>query len=127
MSEEPTKANTHEATWEHMQKEAAQKLIGGDRHQLLLTAVRIVFPTERHLAIGNLCDSMVGDGDPMFAKQTSTGRPETMGIACQVLEHILWSSEGPFRINDPIVAEKHSQKRLECFVLREWFQRTGEL
>ena len=36
------------------------------------------------------------------------------------------SSEGPFGINDPIVAEKQSQKTLEGFVLSERFEGTGK-
>ena len=104
MSEEPAKANAYKAAREHMEKEAAQKLIGTDRHELPLTAVRIIFPTEGHLAISNLRDSVVGDSDPM-------------GVTRQILQYMRRSPEGPFGINDPIVAVKQSQKRLECFVL----------
>ncbi len=92
-----------------MEKEAAQKLISVDRHEFALSAVRIVFPTESHSAISNLRDSVVVDGDPM-------------SVTRQILHYMFRSSEGPFSINDPVVAEKQSQKRLEGFVLREWFQ-----
>jgi len=113
MSKEPAKANAYEASREYMEKEAAQKLIGGDRHQLLLTAVCIVFPTEGHSTIGNLSDSMVRDGDPM-------------GVARQITRYVRRSSEGSFRIHDPVVAEKQSQKTFEGFVLSEGFEGPGK-
>ena len=43
--------------------ESAQKLICGDCHDLLLAAVRIVFPEKRDPIILERNQSMVGDGD----------------------------------------------------------------
>jgi hypothetical protein len=65
MSEKPAKANAYKAAREYMEKEAAQKLISVDCHEFALTAVRVVFPTESHSAIRNLCDSVIEDGDPV--------------------------------------------------------------
>ncbi len=75
-----------------MDQEAAQKLIGGDGHDLLLIAVRIVLPSERHSIILEGDESMVRDRD-------------TMGIARQVMQNMLWAAEGRLGVDDPVLSE----------------------
>ena len=38
--------------WEYMEKEAPQKLLCSHRHELLLTAMRVILPAEGDLTIG---------------------------------------------------------------------------
>jgi len=58
-------ADANQALGQNMDQESAQELIYGERHDLLLTAARIVFPAKRDLAILERNQSMVGDGDAM--------------------------------------------------------------
>src|SRR4051794_20155347 len=82
----------------HMQKEAAQKLISCHSHQFLFVAVCVVLPAERHEVIGEVNDSMIGDGD-------------AMGVACQVMKDVLRAAEGRLGVHDPVLAEKRTKKR----------------
>ena len=52
---------------------------------------------------------MVGDG-------------HAMGVAAQILEHILWATEGWFQIDDPVFSEQGSQPGGKGFRLSEEFQ-----
>ncbi len=61
----------------------------------LFVLVRIVFPAERDLAIGEVDDPVVGDGD-------------TMGVAGQVLQNMFRSAEWPLRIDDPVLTKQRS-------------------
>src|SRR5580765_2045391 len=56
-------ADTDQALGQNMDQESAQELICGERHDLLLTAARIVFPAKRDSIILKRYQSMVGDGD----------------------------------------------------------------
>ena len=64
-----------------MEQEAADELLGGKRHRFLLTVVPIVFPLEAHLTVFDIEQAVVGDGD-------------AVGIAADVVEHLLGSGEG---------------------------------
>ena len=64
-----------------MEHEATQELFGGYRHLALLAAVSVVFPAECDVAVGHGQEPMIGDGD-------------AVGVACQIVEHILRSAEG---------------------------------
>src|SRR4051812_23017073 len=90
----------------HMKKEAAQKLLCCDRHQLLFAAVSVILPAERHEAIGEVNDSMIGDSD-------------TMGVAGQVMKNVLRAAERRFGIHDPILTEKRTKEGAECRFLRK--------
>src|ERR1022692_3386041 len=55
-----------------MQHESTQKLVGGDGHLALLAAVGIVFPAEGDLAVGNIQNPMIGDGDAVKCNAPGT-------------------------------------------------------
>ena len=57
---------------------------------------------------------MVGDG-------------YAMGVAAQVLEHIVGAAEGWFGVNDPVFSEQRSQPRSEDLGLREQSQIAGKV
>ena len=69
-----------------MEHEATQELFGGYRHLALLVAVSVVFPAECDVAVGHGQEPMIGDGD-------------AVGVACQIVEHILRSAEGAFAVD----------------------------
>jgi hypothetical protein len=81
-------ADADEAFGEQMQQEAPQDLIQRRGHQLLYIVVSRVPPTKGNLAVGQRDQSMVGNG-------------YAMGVAAQVLEHIVGAAEGWFGVNDP--------------------------
>ena len=82
---------------ENVDQESSQKLICGDRHDLLLAAVRIVFPAKRDSIILERHQSMVGDGD-------------AVRIASEIVQNMLGTAEGWLGIDDPVFAEEQSEE-----------------
>jgi hypothetical protein len=70
--------------------------VGGNCHDLLLAAVSIVSPAERHTIVLKGHEAMVGDG-------------HAMGVTAQILEHMLGASEGWFAINHPVLSKQGSK------------------
>ncbi len=62
----------------------------------------------------------------MFAKQTPTGRPETMRVAAQILEHLLWAAERWFSVYDPIALLHGVQVIVEETSILQLFDSTRE-
>lgn len=65
-----------------------------------------VTPAEGDLAIGQRDQAMVGDGD-------------AVSIAAEILQDVLGSAEGWFRVDDPIFAEERTQPGSEQLGMRE--------
>ena len=97
-----------------MQEEAAQELIQGYGHQFLLIVVRRVPPAKGDLAVGQRDQSMVGDGD-------------AMGVAAEIVEHILGAAEGRLGVDHPVFAKQRSQPGGEEFGMREPRQIPGKV
>jgi hypothetical protein len=72
----------------------------------VLVVVRGVAPTKGNLLVGQGDESVVGDGD-------------AMGVAAQILEHILGATEGWLGVDHPMLSEKWTQPRSEDFGLSE--------
>src|SRR5665811_1813311 len=81
-------------------EEPADELLGGDGHHLLLLPVAVVFPLEGDLTIFKRQQAPVRNG-------------HAVGVASQILEHVLRSAKGGLGINHP-------------FAFAEWSQVTGE-
>ena len=96
-----------------MEQKPAQKFLGVDGHQSLLAAVRIIFPAKRHLTIGNIDNPVIGDGD-------------TMRVAGQIMENMFGSSEWPFGVDDPVIAQR-PEKGMESFLFCQRFQIAREM
>ena len=79
-----------EAGRQNMQQEAADKLLDGDGHYfgLPLIGTAVIFPVERQLAVVEGNQALIGDGD-------------AMGIAAEILDHLLGAAEGRFGIDYP--------------------------
>ena len=90
-------ADADQALWQNMDHESAQELICRDHHDLLLAAMRIVFPAKRDLIIVERNQSMVGDGD-------------AVGIASEIVQNMLGTAEGWLGIDDPVLAKELSEK-----------------
>jgi len=96
-----------------VEQEPPQKFLGRHRHQALLALVGIVFPAKSDLAVGKVHDPVVGDAD-------------AMGVAGQVVEDVLGTSEGPLGVDHPILTEQRPQKSMEGFLFAESFQASGK-
>ena len=94
---------------QNVNEKTSQKLIGGDRHDFLLTAVRIVFPEKRDPIILKRNQSMVGDGD-------------AVRIASEIVQNMLGTAEGWFGIDDPVLVEELSEKLAKA----KWLSKTLE-
>src|SRR6266496_124273 len=90
-------ADADQTLRQNVDQESAQKLIYGDCHDLLLAAVRIVFPEKRDPIIVERNQSMVGDGD-------------AVRIASEIVQNMLGTAEGWLGIDDPVLAKELSEK-----------------
>src|ERR1019366_6409102 len=88
VGEEAEVADADQAFGQDMDQKAAQELIGGNGHDLVLAAVGIVLPTEGDAMVFESYEAMVGDGD-------------AMGIAGEVVENMFGAAEGRLGVNAP--------------------------
>jgi hypothetical protein len=91
-------ADADEASGQHVLAEAAQELACGERHDALLVAMCVVFPSEAHAVTIEAKQSLVADGD-------------AMGIAAEIAQYADGITEGRLGIDHPIVLE---QRAHEC-------------
>jgi hypothetical protein len=83
--------------------------MGGNGHDLLFAAVRIVSPAEGDATVFEGHESMVGDGD-------------AMGITGQVVENVLGAAEGRLGVDDPVFLTVVSVVfRINCRSVSELF------
>jgi len=97
-----------EAFGQHVDEEAADELEAGERHLLVSIAAldAIVLPLEGH--------TVMIDRD-----QTSVRDCYAVGVARQIGQHGLRSTEWPFGVDDPFDLAKRSQIGGECSAGRE--------
>jgi hypothetical protein len=75
-----------------MLEKPAQKLLVAEGHQTALVVASIILPSKRHMSIGHVCESMVGDRD-------------TVCVTSQIMQHVFRSAEWSLRIDYPVFAE----------------------
>src|SRR5215469_6777684 len=78
-------------------------------NQLLFVAVGRVAPAKSDLVICKRDQPMVGDG-------------HAMGVAAQIFEYMLWTTERRFRVDDPVFSKQRSEPSSEGLRLSEEFQ-----
>jgi hypothetical protein len=98
VGEETEVADADKAAGQQVEKEAAQELIGGQRHESLSVAVSGVPPAEGDVALFEGDEPVVGDGD-------------AMGVSAEIAQGVLRSAEGALGVDDPVVTEQGSQPR----------------
>ena len=91
-------ADADEASGQHMLAESAQELACGERHDALLVAVRIVFPSEAYRTAVEAEQALIADGD-------------AVSVAAEIAQHANGITEGRLGIDHPIVLE---QRTHEC-------------
>lgn len=80
-----------------MQQEAADELLGRERHLAFFAAVRVVFPEERDLAVLHPDQAVIRDGD-------------AMGVPRQIVQYVLRSAERLPYVHDPPVLVQQVQE-----------------
>src|SRR5271169_575945 len=94
-------------TWRQDVKEESSDELGGlQSHDLLFITVSIVTPSERNLAILNLQDAVIADGDPV-------------SISAQILKDSLGTAERRLAIDDPLFVIERTSEPLEGTGLHE--------
>ena len=85
--------NAHETFRKHVQQEAAQEFIERKSQQLLFVVVSGIAPTKSDRLSGKRDQAMIRDG-------------YAMGVAAEILEHILRAAEGWLRVHHPALSEQ---------------------
>jgi hypothetical protein len=88
IGQEAVVANALEALGQDMEQESTDELFGIQVHGFDLTAMAIVFPVELNPAIIDADQAMVGNG-------------YAMGVAADIIEHLLWSGERRLGVDYP--------------------------
>ena len=89
IGEEAIVADAVEAVRQGVHQEAADELVGAERHELRLAVVAIILPAEGDVGAGQADQSGVGDGD-------------AMGISAEIGQHLGRAAEGRLGIDDPV-------------------------
>ena len=92
VGEESEVADANESARQNMKQEAAQELMSGNGHDLLLAAVGIVSPAEGDAIVFKGHESMVGDG-------------HAMGVAGQVVENMFGAAERWLGVDNPVLPD----------------------
>ncbi len=93
-------ADLHEPRRQNMEQEATDELHRIESHRAAAVVVPRVAPAKAHLSVFEVEQSPVGDGD-------------AMSIAGQILQHMLGSAEGWFRIDYPVFSAKACEERVK--------------
>lgn len=80
-----------------VEKESPQELEGGDRHASFLIAVGIILPGESHVSALDCLETLVGDCN-------------TVGVAGEILENLLRTSEWGLAVDDPFPLPRHTKE-----------------
>jgi hypothetical protein len=90
VGEESEMADANQASRQNVKQEAAQELMSGNSHDLLLAAVGIVAPSEGDAIVLEGHEAMVGDSD-------------AMGVVGQVVENMFGATEGRLGVDHPVL------------------------
>ena len=84
-----------------MHQDAANKLYGWQRHDLLPVAVPVIAPLERDRAV-------------FAGKDTLVGNRHAVRIASEVFQHMTCAPERRLAVDDPFLVIQRAEKRLKC-------------
>jgi hypothetical protein len=97
--EEAVVADAVEARWQDVHQEAADELVGIERHDLVVSLgpfEAVILPLEGNAVVVERDQAAVGDGN-------------TVGIAGEVAQNFLGSAEGSFAVNHPVTVAQRRQ------------------
>lgn len=78
-------------------QEPSDELIDGERHDLGLVVMAVVFPGETNLTIEHVDQSAVGNGD-------------TMGVAAEIREYLLGTGKWSLGVDDPFQPAQRGER-----------------
>ena len=109
-------ADANEAPGQHMLAEAAQELACGERHDALLVAVGVVFPSKTYAVTIEAEQAAIADGD-------------AVGIAAEIAQHANGIFEGRLGIDHPValVEGAHEWRRAVDAALSERLLEQSEI
>src|SRR3974390_1639725 len=94
-----------------MPQETAREIFWRQGHGTALTVVRIVLPTKGDVIAIHGQKPMIRDG-------------HAVGIAGQILQHVLWPAKGSLGINHPVFLKQSAQEGCEGLLVRQRLTRT---
>ena len=97
-----------------MEEKPADEFLGRKRHRFLLTFVSVVFPVEAHLTRFDTQQAIIRDRD-------------AVGVAADVVQHLLWASKGRLGIDDPFCLSRRCQVTSKLAAIPKIFQGVEEL
>jgi hypothetical protein len=89
-----------------MLQEPAQELFCRQGRGTGRTVMRVVLPTKGNAIAIHREEAMIRDG-------------HSMGIASEVLKHVLWPAKGSLGINYPVFPKQSAQEGCECPLIRQ--------
>jgi hypothetical protein len=105
--------NLYEPCRQHMEHEASNELRCFESHRAAAVVVARVAPAKPHRAVFEVDESAVRDGD-------------TVGIAGQILQHMVWTTEGRLGVDYPLSTSQASEQRVEGARRRKCSQLAGD-
>lgn len=107
--------HTVEAIRQYMQQETPDELVRIKAHDLLAfpAVATVILPSEGYVAVIDLDDAAVGDGD-------------TMGVPTEIGQHLVRAAEWWLRVNDPFDAASTRDMAGEGLVVVEMTEFVGE-
>src|SRR5579883_440519 len=96
VGQETEVADALETGWQGVQQEAAEELFGGQGQDFGLVWMAVVFPLKRDLILLKCQQALIGDG-------------HAVGVAAEILEHLLWAAEGRLGVNYPFDFSQRGQ------------------
>jgi hypothetical protein len=100
VGEEPEMANAGEGDREGVEEESAEELVGMKNHDFGVAGIAVIFPAEGNMVIGDLGQTVVGNGD-------------AVGVSAQITKDMVRPSEGGFGVDDPVGGAEAVDKRSE--------------
>ena len=89
IGQETERADADKTAGQDVEQEAAQELLRIERHHSLFIALGIILPAESNLIVLESYKAVVGDG-------------HAMGVAGEIAEHMMGTTEGWLGIDDPV-------------------------
>ncbi len=104
---------SYKAGRQDMKQEPSDELLRLEAHGLLAVLVCVIPPQEGDLAVADVEDTVIGDGD-------------AVGISAEVLKYPLDAIEGGLAIDDPLLMIELAPESLKVFGWFEMADRVGE-
>src|SRR5262249_25113076 len=108
IGEEAVMADAVQALWQDVHQEPADELVGIERQRCVPAGPLdpVVLVAEGHTILAGCDQAAIGDRD-------------TMGIARQVSQYLLWPAERLLGVDDPVGRGPRPQERGECLAVGE--------